>query len=211
MSLCYLCTIGWSKACLLIYVCVTWFLWGWEFYYIFGSSANHCVWMSLFELSLGRKYRVGLVSFYHTNAHIHNSNLLRNNAMTLYWKSPPPPLPCSSVLLTRSLQLPLVFLISWFLTAAPSSADYCLNMMLGIMLTLSYHIPLSSRLCMHTHMLTSPMWMLILSVFVRVCCKRCWFLPISLVSCCNSSFRSSTEEMGEFLTRSTRDGGSGSP
>ena len=39
-----------------------------------------------------------------------------------------------------------------------------------------------------------------------------WSLvPIALVSCCSNSFRSSTEEMGEFLTRSTSDVGSGSP
>lgn len=133
--------------------------------------------------------------------------------MTLYWKSLPatPPLLCSSVPLTRSQQLPALFLISRFIAAAAFSADYCLNTTLGIMLTLSYHIPPSSRLCMHTHMLASPMWMLLLSVFVRVCCKHCWFVPISLVSCCSRSFRSSTEEMGEFLTRSTKDGGSGSP
>lgn len=46
--------------------------------------------------------------------------------------------------------------------------------------------------------------------FVRISCSSS-SSSIALVSCCSRSFRSSTEEMGEFLTRSTSDVGRGSP
>lgn len=60
--------------------------------------------------------------------------------------------------------------------------------------------------CASTRLLVYRPWVW----FVRKSCSSS-SSSIALVSCCSSSFRSSTEEMGEFLTRSTSDEGSGSP
>lgn len=60
--------------------------------------------------------------------------------------------------------------------------------------------------CASTRLLMYRPWVW----FVRMSCSSS-SSSIALVSCCSSSFRSSTEEMGEFLTRSTSDAGSGSP
>ena len=116
---------------------------------------------------------------------------------------------CPYVKHTRLLLLSYSASFGGFITAR----NYCLNTMLSMHAdTPSYRIPLRSGLRLYTHMLTSSVSVLLLSVSVCVyLCVYWWLVPIALVSCCSSSFRSSTEVMGEFLTRSTRDGGSGSP
>lgn len=93
-------------------------------------------------------------------------------------------------------------------SSAAVSGKYFFNIVLGMYAdTLYYYIPIPSGLCRHTHTLTSSMSVLLVCLCV---CVWCSLVPIALGSCCSSSFRSSTDEMGEFLTRSTSDEGRGS-
>lgn len=121
---------------------------------------------------------------------------------------------CISVQMNKlivSLSLSLSLARSAWSVAPAVACQYCHNTLCCI--------PASSGLFRHTHTLTSSMSKLLACAYVCVhMCMRVWvcvclcvLVPIALASCCSSSFRSSTEEMGEFLTRLTSDGGSGSP
>lgn len=109
-----------------------------------------------------------------------------------------------------------VVTLCWRLLSLSLSLSFSVCQTHKVTATLSSHLSSCHQTALWVHpnayLLHVSLITFCICACVRVCMCALWSLvPIASVSSCRSSFRSSTEEMGEFLTRSTRDEGSGSP